>query len=88
MKPAPVVPPAASSDDDKARVAEKQIIEKEKQKLCWSSDSGAVEDEYMKDVWIANFAKGRVVLYMLEDRLQLIGEYMETYYVRGVRSAK
>jgi hypothetical protein len=59
-----------------------------KQKSCWSSDSGFVEDKYMKDVWIADFVKGRLVLYMLEDRLYLIGDYRETYYVRGVRSTR
>jgi hypothetical protein len=42
----------------------------------------------MKDVWIANFAKGRVALYMIEDRQHLIGDYMETFYVKGVRSAR
>jgi tetratricopeptide (TPR) repeat protein len=59
-----------------------------KQEICWSSDSGHVEDKYMKDVWIANFAKGRVALYMIEDRQHLIGDYMETFYVKGVRSAR
>jgi hypothetical protein len=35
MKPAPVVPPAASSGDYQARLGEKQLIEKDKQKLAY-----------------------------------------------------
>ena len=59
-----------------------------KQKLCWSSDSGFVEDEYLKDVWIADFAKGRVVLHMLEDIAFMRGKYDDIFYVRGVRPAR
>jgi hypothetical protein len=59
-----------------------------KQELCWSSDSGFMEDEYLKDVWIANFAKGRVELHMLEDIAYMRGKYDDTFYVRGVRSAR
>ena len=59
-----------------------------KQKLCWSSDSGFIEDEYLKDVWIADFAKGRVVLHMLQDIAFMRGKYDDTFYVRGVRSAR
>jgi len=59
-----------------------------KQKSCWSSDSGFVEDKYMKDVWIVSFVEGKTILRMLGDNAILLGEYTDTYYVRGVRSAR
>jgi hypothetical protein len=59
-----------------------------KQSHCWSSDSGFVEDREMKDVWVVSFIEGRIVLQMLTDSTHMIFNYMETYYVRGVRSAK
>jgi len=59
-----------------------------KQKLCWSSDSGFVEDKYIKDVWIVSFVEGKIILRMLGDNAILLGEYTDTYYVRGVRSAR
>ncbi len=59
-----------------------------KRKLCWSSDSGYVEDRYMKDVWIVSFVEGKVVLQMLDDNARSIFSYEDTYYVRGVRSAR
>ena len=59
-----------------------------KRKLCWSSDSGYVEDRYMKDVWIVSFVEGKVVLQMLDDNAGSIFSYADTYYVRGVRSAR
>ena len=59
-----------------------------KQKPCWSSDSGFVEDREMKDVWVVSFVEGKVVLKVLADHTHRIFDYPETYYVRGVRSAK
>ncbi len=59
-----------------------------KQKPCWSSDSGFVEDRYLKDVWIVSFVEGKVVLQMLDDNARSIFSYEDTYYVRGVRSAR
>jgi hypothetical protein len=47
-----------------------------------------MEDEYLKDVWIADFAKGRVALQMLEDIAFMRGKYEDTFYVRGVRSTR
>jgi len=59
-----------------------------KQSRCWSSDSGFVEDREMKDVWIVSFIEGKVVLQMLADHTNRPFDYPETYYVRGVRSAR
>ncbi|MEJ2233656.1 MAG: DUF1566 domain-containing protein [Syntrophobacterales bacterium] len=59
-----------------------------KQKPCWSSDSGFVEDREIKDVWIVSFIEGKVVLQVLSDHTHMIFDYPETYYVRGVRSAR
>jgi hypothetical protein len=59
-----------------------------KRKPCWSSDSGFVEDREMKDVWIVSFIEGKVVLQVLSDHTHMIFDYPETYYVRGVRSAR
>jgi len=42
----------------------------------------------MKEVWIVDFAEGRLVQQMLEDVGTWRGEYIQTNYVRGVRSAK
>jgi hypothetical protein len=59
-----------------------------KRKSCWSSDSGYVEDREMKDVWVVSFIEGKVVLQVLADHTHRIFDYPETYYVRGVRSAR
>ena len=59
-----------------------------KQSQCWSSDSGLVEDRYLKDVWVVSFIEGKIVLQILADYTHRIFEYPETYYVRGVRSAR
>jgi len=59
-----------------------------KQSRCWSPDSGFVEDREMKDVWIVSFIEGKVVLQVLADHTHRIFDYPETYYVRGVRSAR
>ena len=59
-----------------------------KQKPCWSADNGFVEDRYMKDVWIVDFVKGRIVLEILDNDPRAIFGYPQTYYVRGVRSAR
>jgi len=59
-----------------------------KQSRCWSSDSGFVEDREMKDVWLVSFIEGKVVLQVLADHTHRIFDYPETYYVRGVRSAR
>ena len=58
------------------------------QSRCWSSDSGFVEDKELKDVWVVNFIGGLTVLQMLSDNTYMLFDYMDTYYVRGVRSAK
>ena len=59
-----------------------------KRRPYWSSDSGFVEGREMKDVWVVNFIEGKVVLQVLTDHTHRIFEYPETYYVRGVRSAR
>ena len=59
-----------------------------KRKPYWSSDSGFVEDRYMKDVWIVSFVEGKIILHMLDNDPRMIFGYPETYYVRGVRSAR
>jgi len=59
-----------------------------KRKPCWSSDSGFVEDRYMKDVWIVSFVEGKIILHMLDNDPRMIFGYPETFYVRGVRSAR
>ena len=59
-----------------------------KRKPYWSSDSGVVEDRYLKDIWIVNFVKGRIILQMLDNDPNMIFGYPETYYVRGVRTAR
>lgn len=59
-----------------------------KRKPCWSADSGFVEDRYLKDVWIVDFVEGRIVLEMLDNDPRMIFGYPQTYYVRGVRSAR
>ena len=59
-----------------------------KRKSCWSSDRGYVEDRYMKDVWIVSFVVGQIILQMLDNDPRMIFGYPETYYVRGVRSAR
>ena len=59
-----------------------------KQSRCWSSDSGFVEDREMKDVWVVSFIEGKVVLQVLADHTNRVFDYPETYYARGVRSAR
>ena len=59
-----------------------------KQSRCWSSDRGYVEDRELKDVWVVNFIGGITVLQMLSDHTHMIFDYMDTYYVRSVRSAR
>ncbi len=59
-----------------------------KQSRCWSSDSGFVEDREMKDVWVVNFIGGITVLQMLSDHTHMLFDYMDTYYVRSVRSVR
>ena len=58
------------------------------QKPYWSSDSGFVEDRYMKDVWIVSIVEGRIVLQMLDNDPRAIFGYPQTYYVRAVRSTQ
>jgi len=59
-----------------------------KRKSCWSSDSGYLEDRYMKHVWIVSFGEGRIILQILDNDPRSIFGYPVTYYVRGVRSAR
>jgi hypothetical protein len=59
-----------------------------KRKPCWSSDSGYIEDRYMKHVWIVSFGESRIILQILDNDPRMIFGYPETYYVRSVRSAR
>jgi hypothetical protein len=59
-----------------------------KRKPCWSSDSGYLEDRYMKHVWIVSFGEGRIILQILDNDPRMIFGYPDTCYVRGVRSAR
>jgi hypothetical protein len=59
-----------------------------KRKPYWSSDSGYIEDRYLKDVWIVSFVEGRIILQLLDNDPRAVFGYPETYYVRAVRSAR
>jgi hypothetical protein len=59
-----------------------------KQSRCWSSDSGFVEDKELKDVWIVDFIRGRIILQILSGDSNRLFDYIDTYYVRGVRSIR
>jgi len=59
-----------------------------KRKPYWSSDSGYLGDRYMKHVWVVSFVEGGIVLQILDNDPRMIFGYPETYYVRGVRSAR
>ena len=59
-----------------------------KQKPYWSSDSGFVEDRYLKDVWIVSFVEGRIILQMMDNDPRMILGYPLTYYVMAVRSTR
>ena len=59
-----------------------------KQSRCWSSDSGFVEDKDLKDVWIVDFTRGRIIREILSGDTHMLFTYPDTYFVRGVRSAR
>ena len=59
-----------------------------KRKPYWSSDSGYIEDRYLKDVWIVSFVEGRIILHLLDNDPRAVFGYPETYYVRAVRSTR
>jgi hypothetical protein len=59
-----------------------------KQSRCWSSDSGFVEDKELKDVCIVDFIRGKIFLQMLSGDTHMLFDYIDTYYVRGVRSVR
>ena len=59
-----------------------------KRKPYWSSDSGYIEDRYLKDVWIVSFVEGRIILHLLDNDPRAIFGYPETYYVRAARSTR
>jgi hypothetical protein len=55
---------------------------------CWSSDSGFVEDKELRDVWIVDFVRGRVNRQILTGDTNMLFTYSDTYFVRGVRTAR
>lgn len=58
------------------------------QSRCWSSDSGFVEDKELKDVWIVDFVGGRIIRQILSGNTNMLFTYTDTFFVRGVRSAR